>query len=119
MSWNLTTSAACLAKAGKNCVFWTEATSAAFMLKYCNDAENYLNTLTRYDWVTNIASVGAQFSGALSDIISSLVAMNMINYDMSGYTSRAEAQTMLDVLWNNAQIGIKELQKMEVQEILI
>ena len=33
----------------------------------------------------------------LSDIASSYVAKEMINYDMSGYTSREEAQTMLDV----------------------
>lgn len=107
MSWNLTTSGAAKAKAGEN---YDTSIGAEDLDKFCDDAEGTLNMRTKFDWVTNIASVGAQYSGALSDVVSSMVAMDMINYNMSGFTSRAEAQTMLDVQRDKVERGIKELE---------
>ena len=119
MSWTLTTSGAAMAKAGANCSLWSHAASATLLAKWSDDAEGTINTRTRYDWVSGINGVSAQFSGALSDCASSLIAMNAIAYDMSGYTSRQEAGMMLDVLRDNATQIISDLSKEENKEKLV
>jgi hypothetical protein len=97
MSWNFCTSGAVIHKAG------TGASSAivlsgAILQEWYDQAEAQLCAATRYDWVTNSGAVLTNFKGIIGDAISDLCAMKIINYDMSGYTSRMEAQTMLDVL---------------------
>jgi hypothetical protein len=54
---------------------------------------------TRYDWVTNVGSISAIGKEALRIAVASLAAISVINYDMSGYTSRAEALIMINILW--------------------
>jgi hypothetical protein len=99
MSWTLTTSAAIWAKAGANVSIASgyEQTSGARLLKFSDEAEAWVNAETLQDWTTNYASVGTNFQQVLSDVVSSKAAIGMITFDMSGYTSRTEAQTMLDV----------------------
>lgn len=111
MSWNLTTSGAAKAKAGEN---YDISMTATDLDKLCDDAEATLNMRTKFDWVS--AAITNQFSGALSDTVSSMVAMNIINYNMSGFTSRSEAQTMMDVLRDNINLNIKELKDADVKE---
>lgn len=96
MSWNLTTSGAAISKAGLNANS-NVIISGAVMGKWCDDSEAKVCAETRRDWVSLSASTLANFAGALSDAVSSDIAIKIINYDMSGYTSRAEAQTMLNV----------------------
>lgn len=96
MSWTLTTSQAILFKAGENSD-QSAATSGAIMLKFSDEAEGYLTVLTRTDWITNYSTLNAQIKTALDDAASSIAANKLIAYNMDGYTSRIEAQTMLDV----------------------
>ncbi len=56
-----------------------------------------LNLLSKHNWVDNLPT-SADVKAILSDYISSFVAIEAINYDMSGYTSRAEAESMITVL---------------------
>jgi len=112
-SWNFTTEAKAIAKAGANANATIVATAATLAL-WSDDVEGTINSLTRRDWVTNPPT--ALFKGILSDIASSMVAQLIINYDMSGYTSRVEAQTMLDVLDNDIDKKINELKKQEIQD---
>ena len=63
-------------------------------------AEAFVAVQTKYDWVTNQASVPANTREILQEVTGKLAALDTINYDMSGFTSRMEAQTMLDVLWS-------------------
>lgn len=100
MSWTLSTSAAAIAKAGAG-ANTTIVASTATLAKWSDEAEGTLCSVTRYDWLTNYTSIGTNFKPILDDTISDIVGMKIINYDMSGYTSRAEAQTMLDVLRDN------------------
>ena len=119
MSWTLTTSGAALAKAGLNNAMFGNAGSASLMSKWSDDAEGYINLASRYDWVTNYSSVGTNFKPALSDCTAAHIAMNIINYDMSGYTSRTEAQTMLDVLNDQLVKTIALLKDEEYREVLV
>ena len=118
MSFNLTTSGAIIDKAGAY-VNSTAVASGALLSLYCDMAEATLCGKTRYDWVANIESVGTNFKPMLSDVVSDLAATKLINYDMSGYTSRTEAQTMLDVLSDNANSIIKDLREMNIKEVML
>lgn len=118
MSWNLTTSGACIAKAGANANS-SIVLSGAVLSKWCDQAEASLNTLTRRDWVSLSGATRLTFAGILDDVVSDMVAMKIINHDMSGYTSLAEATTMLDVMRDNIQRNLGELKWEKVQEKMI
>lgn len=74
-------------------------------------AENRINVITGVNYSDSFGALNVDVKSFLSDAVSSWVAMQAIQYDMSGYTSRAEAQTMLDVhytIWNDAVRLLKE-----------
>lgn len=115
-SFNFTTEAKAIAKAGANANSTIVAT-AATLAAWSDDVEATINSRTRRDWIANPPT--ANFANFLSEVASSMIAMLIINYDMSGYTSRVEAQTMLDVLDDNVEKMIRELRKQEVQEKMV
>ena len=117
MSFTLTTSGAAMAKAGKKAN--TFDISGATLYKWSDEVEGTICARSRYDWVTNITLVGTVFKGALSDLASDLIAMKIVNYDMSGFTSRLEAQTVLDVLRDNAVKNLEILNDDKYQEVMI
>lgn len=96
-------------KAGAN----ASATSVAedYTNVYILLAEAQLSASARYDWVTNYASVSAIGKEILRDAASSYAAVQVINYDMSGFTSRQEALVMLNILWAGFQKCIALLEK--------
>lgn len=118
MSWTFTTSGAAIAKAGygANAVVILNST---ILNKWCEQAEGALATNTRYDWVANSGAIGTNFKPILDDTISDMIAMKIINYDMGGYTSRSEAQTMLDVLNDNKNKNIAVLKEEKSKEKMI
>ena len=101
-------SGACAIKAGKNVS--TSIPDRNGWVTWISGAEAFINTTTRYNWSDNYSSLNADVKHVLTDVGESIVAMQAINYDMSGYTSRAEAQTMLDFLRDRINEGIKYLQ---------
>jgi tellurite resistance protein len=117
MSWTLSTSAACIAKAGKNANS-TIVASNATLATWSDEAESQLAVLTRKNWVTDYAAVTANFKPALDDAVSDLVAMRIVNYDMSGYTGKREAETILDVLRDNFSRILSVLDKDNVKEVM-
>jgi len=115
MAWTLSTSGACIIKAGTNANSAITASGAA-LSKWSDEAEGTLNALTRKDWVADYASIKANFKPALDDAVSDIIAIRIINYDMSGYTSRLEAQTMLDVIKDNLNRNLDALKDQKNQE---
>ena len=71
----------------------------AYTNVYIKLAEGMLCLDTRYDWVTNYASVSTIGKEILRDAVACYAAIDVINADMSGYTSRQEALIMINVLW--------------------
>lgn len=96
-------------KAGAN----ASATSIAegYTNVYILLAEAQLSASARYDWVTNYASVSAIGKEILRDAASSYAAVQAINYDMSGFSSRQEAITMVNILWAGFQKTLTLLEK--------
>lgn len=94
MAHLITSTAECDQKAGAN-------VSPLFTTTMQDNAEirgiAQLQILTRYMWADNIPA-NVDIKAALSDYLSSFVAIEAITYDMSGYTSRAEAESMITIL---------------------
>ena len=106
MAWTLCTSGAAIIKGGAN-VNSTIKASGSTLASWSDESEAIIANTARSDVVTNYASLTANGKQILGNLASSLVAQKMIHYDMSGFTSRAEAQTMLDILENDIRRGLK------------
>ena len=63
-------------------------------------AESFLNSETEKNWSDDFGGLNVDVKSIITSYTASWVAMDAINYDMSGFFSRSEAQTMLDVLDN-------------------
>jgi len=100
MAWTLCTSGAAVAKAGVNANS-TIILSGAVLAEWSNECEGALNTITRKDWISAYSGLAANHKNILNDTCSDMIALKIVNYDMNGYTSRLEAQTILDVLRDN------------------
>lgn len=98
-----------LKKAGANAN--TTATAEAYTNVFIKEAEGHLCASARYDWVTNYADVSAIGKEILRDAASAYAAVQAINYDMSGFTSRQEALTMVNILWAGFDKVITLLEK--------
>ena len=91
------------------------AIGAAYTLAWGEQAEGLINTLTNKNWSSLYAGLHTDSnytSGILVDCASSLVAIYILNYDMTGYPART-AETMLDVLYTAFWRDIKILQSMQ------
>lgn len=96
-------------KAGANAS--ATSTAEAYTNVFIKMAEAQLSTSARYDWVTNYSSISTIGKEILRDAASSYAAVQSINYDMSGFTSRQEALTMVNILWAGFQKCINLLEK--------
>ena len=116
MAYIMTTEAEIIQKAGagKSATFDTTAMTAANLR-----AESTINCICRYNYSDAVTTgLNVDVKGLLSDVASSLVAMEAISYDMSGYTSRLEAEDMINVLRDGALRGLSILRDKEVQRFI-
>ena len=77
----------------------TTANVEAYTNVYIKQAEAFVCASARYDYVTNYASVSDIGKEALREAVASYAACDVINADMSGFTSRQEAIQMVNLLW--------------------
>lgn len=108
MSFKLCSSGAIVIRAGAN-VNSDASASGAILEQFSNEAEGYVNATTRYDWVTNYTSIGAEFKPMLATATSCLAAADLIAYDMGGYTGRGEAESMINILYDRATRALTKL----------
>lgn len=104
-----------LVKAGAN---YNTAITEARINALCLQAESSINVESRYNWSDAYSTLNADVKGILSEYESIFVAYYIISFDMSGYTSRSEAQTMLDVLFTR-MTEIKNLLKQKEYQAFI
>ena len=109
-------SGAALFKAGANVS--TSLTEAQYDYAILQ-AEGKICAETKFNWIDKYASLGADVKYILEEVCSNLAAIYLITYDMSGYTSRAEAQSMIDVLYAMAKDGLKKLKEKYIQTFMI
>lgn len=62
-------------------------------------AESYLSNLMQYNVVDNYSTLNEDVKRMLSEWAARFAAIALISYNMNGYTSLSEAQTMLNICW--------------------
>jgi hypothetical protein len=108
------------AKAGANAsavskaVAWTDA--------IVHNCEAEINVSARRVFATsraNFTALPADTQALLTDCAANLAAIYVITYDMSGYTSRTEAEDIINVLRDAALRQIALLREKKDQDFLI
>ena len=84
------------------------------------DVEAVVNCMTRYDWSTADAAtaLNATVRGILIDTGACLASIEGISWDMSGFTSRIEAEDMINVLRDIALRNMSILRDKKVQTFM-
>jgi hypothetical protein len=75
---------------------------AAYWEAFGEMAESYINVASGYnwsDWYTAYSATYPDVSQLLVDVATNLVAIYVINYDMSGFTNIQEAVARINTLW--------------------
>ena len=84
------------AKAGTNANSTAKATAATDV--YVLEVEALVNVMTRTNWSDLYSGLNDDFKHILKGITRNLCAINVIQWDMSGFKSRIEAEDMINVL---------------------
>ena len=84
------------------------------------DMEAVINVLTRKDWkaIDNDSTLSASVRGILVDTAASLAAIQGVTFDMSGYTSRIEAEDKINVLRDSANRNMAILRDMKQKDFM-
>jgi len=90
----------------------------AYINSYMTQVESYINCVCRFNYTDTYATLNLDVKGILKEVASNLAAIYVISYDMSGYTSRYEAQMMIDLLYTRAQEGLRELKEKQTQTFI-
>ena len=106
---NITLRVGARASATSNLVAWTD--------NVVLDVEATINSMTRKNWSDGYAALNADVKYILMDCAASLCAMYVIQYDMSGMSSR-EAETRLDFLYNRFMSCIKVLENKQTEDFM-
>ena|SRR3990167_579324 len=94
----LTTSGLCLLKAGKHVdIAFRNASGSELLNQMISGAEAQFSVSSGYDFVGNYSSLNSRTRAILDEGVSSLVATQLIAYDMAQYTSRVEAESMINI----------------------
>jgi len=96
-------------KAGANAS--ATANVEAYINQFMTEAESLINAIAGTNYSDSYSSLNVDKKGILKMIASNLAAMDVIRFDMSGFADLAEAQTMLNHLWDSAQRGLSILQE--------
>jgi len=87
----------------------------AYTNEYVAQAESTINVATRYNWSDVYTTLDADVKKILSQVASDLAAIYVVSYDMSGYTSRIEAEDIVNILRDSALRGISLLRDKKQQ----
>ena len=83
--------------------------AAAYTEDYITQIESEINTFCRFNFSDAYAGLDADVKGILKEVASNLAAIYVIQYDMSGFTSRVEAEDMVNILRDGALRGLSVL----------
>jgi len=112
-----TTNADIQGKAGTNANATSKATAATDV--YVLEIENMVNVLTRKNWSDIYSTLNVDVRDILKGITSNLCAIYVIQWDMSGFKSRTEAEDMINVLRDAALRDLSILRDKKNQEFMI
>jgi hypothetical protein len=105
-----------LVKAGEN---YDTSITEARINALCLQVESLINTVSRFNWSDDYSSLNADVKGVLAETASNLVAIYIISFNMSGYTSRVEAEDMINILRDGALRGLALLRDQKVVDFML
>jgi len=91
----------------------------AYVNDYMTQVESFINSTIRYNFSDNYSTLNADTKNILKQVASDLAAIYVISYDMSGFTSRVEAEDMINVLRDSALRGLSVLRDKKVQDFIL
>jgi predicted butyrate kinase (DUF1464 family) len=94
------------------------AKSEAYVNSYMTQVESEINATCRFNFSDNYSSLNVDTKGILKMIASNLAAIYVIQYDMSGYASRIDAEDMINVLRDSALRGLVLLKDKKVTDFI-
>src|SRR3990167_10232203 len=103
-------------KAGANAS--ATSTAEAYVNDFMTQAESLINTTARYNFSDNYSTLNADVKGILKEVASNLAAIYVIQFDMSGFTSRTEAEDMINVLRDGALRGMATLRDQKARDFI-
>lgn len=106
-------------KAGANVS--STATGASLLAAFGLNAEGKINAATEFNWSTWYTNYGATYpeiSELLVDCATNLVAIYIINYDMSGFTNIQEAVARENLLYTLYQEDLNLLKQQLTKDFL-
>lgn len=95
------------------------ATNEIMVSDFVIQAEGTIAATTRFDWVKIYDTLNTDVKGILTQVASDLAAIYMVQYDMSGYTSRIEAEDMVNILRDSSLRGLSILRDKKQQDFLV
>jgi hypothetical protein len=90
-------------------------TADTILTEFINQSESEVNVTTKIDYTAAYGTLSNDTKKVLDMIVSNLAAIYAVEYDMSGYSTRGEAESQINVL-NNAAIRGMELLKQDPQK---
>lgn len=106
------TSSEILTCAGEN---YDTSVTEAKINELCLQAESYINSVCMFNFSDNFVSLNVDVKYLLSCFEANFVAFHIIKYNMAGYSSRIEAETMLDGCWATYHEIVTILKDKEIQ----
>ena len=104
-------------KAGANASSVSKA--EAYVNDYMTQVEALINVATRKNFSDIYSTLNVDVKGLLKEVASNLAAIYVIQYDMSGYTSRIEAEDMVNILRDAALRGISILRDKKMETFIV
>ncbi len=119
MAVTFCSSGAAVLKAGTNVnSLFIEDKAEATWPGLINQAESLINSTARFNFIPIFSTLNNETKLLLEQTCSDIAAMYAINYDMSGFTTRLEAQTMLDVLRDRSEKGLALIKDQKVETFI-
>ncbi len=118
MTTTMCLSGGALFKAGLNVNTALATTGGDNIDMVINQAESTINTITRTDYTKKYAGLSNNVKKILEQVCQDLTAIDLIKYDMSGYTDRVEAEDMINVLRDAALRGLSILKDMKTTDFI-
>lgn len=83
-----------LVRAGEN---YDTSITEARINALCAQVESVINVMTRYNWSDAYSGLNADVKGILTETEACMVANAIIAFNMAGFTSRTEAENIINV----------------------
>lgn len=103
-------------KAGANAS--AVSNTEAYINDYMSQVEAQINAACRFNFSDAYSSLNVDTRGLLKEVSSNLAAIYVITYDMSGYTSRIEAENIINVLRDAALRSFNMLRDKKVSDFI-